>query len=516
MEALIAAIAAVVAGAATWALRGMISTRRVDSAERRAKNRVDEAREKADELLSGAKSRKAQLDGHAKEDADRVRADADSELKTRRSEIARLEERVLQREETLEAKLGDVERKIQALEDKERNLGNIGDELKERKSEHIRELERIVGLSAAQAKQVLMKEIEDDVRHDSGKMIRRIEDETKLEADRRVRSILATCMQRVAGGHSAETTVSVIELPSDDMKGRIIGKEGRNIRALQSLTGVDFIIDDTPSTVVLSCFDGVRREIARLTLEKLVKDGRIHPASIEDAYYQSRSAIEQRIIEAGEQATYEVDVHGIHPELIKMLGRMSFRTSYGQNVLAHSVEVSRLAALIADELGASSKTAKRAALLHDIGKAVSHEVEGPHAKVGADIARRYKETDAITHAMESHHNEIEPQTVEAVILQIADAVSGARPGARGESLEQYVERLKELEDIASSYDGVDKVFAIQAGREVRIMVSPEDVDDNEAAAISRKVAKEIEEKLEFPGQIKINVIRESRAVEIAH
>ncbi len=516
MEALIAVIAALIAAAATWALRGMLSTRRVDTAERRAKDRVDEAKRKAEQLLSETESTKAHLEDLAKEDASRIRAEADSELKTRRSEIARLEERVLQREETLEAKLADAERKIQTLEDRERNLGNIADELKEKKREHVRELERIVGLNAAQAKQILMKEIEDDLRHESGKKIRQIEDETKLEADRRVRSILATCMQRVAAGHSAETTTSVIELPSDDMKGRIIGKEGRNIRALQSLTGVDFIIDDTPSTVVLSCFDGVRREIARLTLEKLVKDGRIHPASIEDTYYQSRSEIEQRIIEAGEQATYEVDVHGLHPELIKMLGRMSFRTSYGQNVLAHSVEVSRLSALIAEELGASPKTAKRAALLHDIGKVVSHEVEGPHAKVGADIARRYKESDAVAHAMESHHNESEPQTVEAVIVQIADALSGARPGARGESLEQYIKRLKELEDIASAHVGVDKVFAIQAGREVRIMVSPEDVDDDEAAAISREVAKEIEEKLEFPGQIKVNVIRESRAIEIAN
>ena len=515
MEPLSVAIAALVAAVATWLLRGFIATRRADTAERRAKDRIEEAKTRADKLLSEAESKRDQLDALAKEESGRVRAEADSDLKVRRAEIARLEERILQREESIEAKLDDASRKTQALKDKERNLENLADELRQKKGQHIHELERIARLNATQAKQILMKEIEEDLRHESGKMIRQIEEETKLEADRKVRSILATCMQRVAAGHSAETTVSVVNLPSDDMKGRIIGKEGRNIRALQSITGVDFIIDDTPSTVVLSCFNGMRREIAKLTLDKLVKDGRIHPASIEDTYYQSKSEIEQRTIEEGEQATFEVDVHGIHPELIKLLGRMKYRTSYGQNLLAHSIEVAQLSALIADELGASSKTAKRAALVHDVGKVVSHEVEGPHAAVGANLARRYKESDAVVHAIESHHNEVEPQTVEAVIVQVADAISGARPGARGESLENYVKRLKDLEEIATAFDGVKKAFAIQAGREVRVMVNPDDVNDDEATAISHEIANKIAEELEFPGQIKVIVIRESRSVDVA-
>jgi ribonuclease Y len=322
-------------------------------------------------------------------------------------------------------------------------------------------------------------------------------------------------MQRLAAGHAAETTVSVVNLPSDDMKGRIIGREGRNIRVLENLTGVDFIIDDTPSAVVLSAFDGVRREIAKLTLEKLLQDGRIHPARIEEAYYQAKSEIEHHIIEQGEQALFEADVHAVHPELVKLLGRLRYRTSYGQNVLAHSIEVSRLAAMMAEELGASAKTARRAALLHDIGKAVSHEVEGPHALVGGEIARRYKEAEAVAHAMEAHHNEVEMQTVEAVIVQAADALSGARPGARGESLEQYVKRLKDLEEIAERRGGVDKVYAMQAGREIRVMVSPAEVGDDEAALLSREIARDIEKELEYPGQIKVTVIRESRAVDFA-
>jgi ribonuclease Y len=313
----------------------------------------------------------------------------------------------------------------------------------------------------------------------------------------------------------AETTVSVINLPSDDMKGRIIGREGRNIRVLENLTGVDFIIDDTPSAVVLSAFDGVRREIAKLTLDKLLQDGRIHPARIEEAYYQAKSEIEHHITEQGEQALFEADVHAVHPELVKLLGRLRYRTSYGQNVLAHSIEVSRLAAMMAEELGASAKTARRAALLHDIGKAVSHEVEGPHALVGGTLARRYKEPEAVAHAMEAHHNEVEMQTVEAVIVQTADALSGARPGARGESLEHYVKRLKDLEEIAERRDGVDKVYAMQAGREIRVMVAPGEVGDDEAALLSREIARDIEKELEYPGQIKVTVIRESRAVDYA-
>ena len=378
-----------------------------------------------------------------------------------------------------------------------------------------KELERVSGLSAARAKQILLQEIENDARQEAARRIRQIEEETRRDAERRVRNILSVCMQRLAAGHAAETTVSVVQLASDDLKGRIIGREGRNIRVLENLTGVDFIIDDTPGAVVLSGFDGVRREIARLTLEKLLQDGRIHPARIEEMYYQAKSELEAHIIEAGEEGMFEAGVQGLHPEIVKLLGRLKFRTSYGQNVLAHSVEVSRLAAMMASELGASAKTARRAALLHDIGKAVTHEVEGPHALVGGELARKYGESEAVAHAMEAHHNEVEPQTIEAVIVQAADALSGARPGARGESLEQYVKRLRDLEEIATRHAGVEKVYAMQAGREIRVMVAPTSVDDDKATLLSFEIAREIEKELEYPGQIKVTVIRESRAVEYA-
>ncbi len=330
-----------------------------------------------------------------------------------------------------------------------------------------------------------------------------------------MRNILSVCMQRLAAGHAAETTVSVVQLSADDMKGRIIGREGRNIRALENLTGVDFIIDDTPGAVVLSGFDGVRREIARLTLEKLLQDGRIHPARIEETYYQTKSELESHIVELGEQGVFDAGVQGVHPELVKLVGRLRFRTSYGQNVLAHSIEVAQLAAMMAHELGASDKTARRAALLHDIGKSVTHEIEGPHALVGGELARKYGEQEAVAHAMEAHHNEVEPQTIEAVIVQAADALSGARPGARGESLEQYVKRLRDLEHIATRHKGVDKVYAMQAGREIRVMVVPGAIDDDAATLLSYEIAREIEKELEYPGQIKVTVIRESRAVEYA-
>ena len=378
-----------------------------------------------------------------------------------------------------------------------------------------RELERVSGMSASRAKQLLLKELEDQARHDAARLIRQIEEETKRDAERRVRNILSVCMQRLAAGHAAETTVSVVHLSSDDMKGRIIGREGRNIRALENLTGVDFIIDDTPGAVVLSGFDGVRREIARQTLEKLLQDGRIHPARIEEMYYQAKSELEGHIVELGEQSVLDAGVQGLDPELIKLLGRLKFRTSYGQNVLAHSVEVAQLAAMMAEELGASPKTARRAALLHDIGKSVTHEIEGPHALVGGELARKYGETEAVAHAMEAHHNEVEPQTIEAVIVQAADALSGARPGARGESLEQYVKRLRDLEQIATRHKGVDKVYAMQAGREIRVMVAPGAIDDDAATLLSYAIAREIEKELEYPGQIKVTVIRESRAVEYA-
>jgi ribonucrease Y len=408
-----------------------------------------------------------------------------------------------------------LERREDALDRREGELNAQREELTRQRSEVETNLERVAGISAARAKELLLQDVEEQARHEAARRIRQIEAETKREAERRVRNILSVVMQRLAAGHAAETTVSVVQLAADDMKGRIIGREGRNIRALENLTGVDFIIDDTPGAVVLSGFDGVRREIARLTLEKLLQDGRIHPARIEEMYYQTKSELESHIVELGEQGAFDAGVQGLHPELVKMLGRLRFRTSYGQNVLAHSIEVAQLSAMMAQELGASAKTARRAALLHDIGKSVTHEIEGPHALVGGDVARKYGESAAVAHAMEAHHNEVEPQTIEAVIVQAADALSGARPGARGESLEQYVKRLRDLEQIASRHKGVDKVYAMQAGREIRVMVAPGAIDDDAATLLSYEIAREIEKELEYPGQIKVTVIRESRAVEYA-
>ena len=439
----------------------------------------------------------------------------DVELRERRAEIARIEERILSKEESLDVRLGELERRETSVEDRQRNLDHEVGRLKSAKQDQVRELERVSGLSAAQARQILLRELEEELRHDSAALVRQVEEETRRDAERRARSILATVMQRIAGGHAAETTVSVVALESDDLKGRIIGREGRNIRALETLTGIDFIIDDTPGAVILSGFDGVRREIARLTLEKLLQDGRIHPARIEETYYHARSEIENHIAEVGEQAVLEANVGTVHPELSKLLGRLHYRTSYGQNVLAHSIECARLASLLAAELGASGKTAARAALMHDIGKAVSHEIEGPHALVGGELARRYGETEAVAHAMEAHHNEVELRTVEAVIVQIVDALSGARPGARGESLEQYTKRLRDLEQIAMRHAGVQKVYAMQAGREIRVIVHPEEVDDDTAALLSHRIARDVEKELEYAGQIKVTVIRESRAVDFA-
>jgi ribonuclease Y len=411
-----------------------------------------------------------------------------------------------------EEALGARERELDA---RASELETVREELSSERAEVERRLEGLAGISGARAKQLLLEEVEDQAKHDAARILRQIDEETKREAERRVRNILSVCMQRLAAGHAAETTVSVVQLAADDMKGRIIGREGRNIRALENLTGVDFIIDDTPGAVVLSGFDGVRREVARLTLEKLLQDGRIHPARIEETYYQTKSELEGHIVELGEQGAFDAGVPGLDAELVKLLGRLRFRTSYGQNVLAHSIEVAHLAAMMAQELGASAKTARRAALLHDIGKAVTHEIEGPHALVGGDLARKYGESQAVAHAMEAHHNEVEPQTIEAVIVQAADALSGARPGARGESLEQYVKRLRDLEHIATRHDGVDKVYAMQAGREIRVMVAPGAIDDDAATILSHAIAREIEKELEYPGQIKVTVIRESRAVEYA-
>src|SRR4051794_8561333 len=424
-------------------------------------------------------------------------------------------ERAQAREAAMDRRAAGLEKRAAELEQREAVLIREREETEKVRADATRALERASGLSAGQAKQALLKDIEDQARHDSVRIIRQVEEETKRDAERRVRSILSVAMQRLAASHAAETTVSVVQLPSDDIKGRIIGREGRNIRALENLTGVDFIIDDTPNAVVLSGFDGVRREIARMTLEKLLQDGRIHPARIEEMYYQAKSELESHIVESGEAAALEANVGALDADLTKLMGRLKFRTSYGQNVLAHSVETAHLASLMAEELGASAKCARRAAFLHDIGKAVSHEIEGPHALVGGDLARRHGESEAVAHAMEAHHNEVEPQTVEAVIVQAADALSGARPGARGESLEQYVKRLRDLEQIATRHNGVEKVYAMQAGREIRVMVQPTALDDDAAVLLSHEIAREIEKEVEYPGQIKVTVIRESRAVEYA-
>jgi ribonucrease Y len=440
---------------------------------------------------------------------------AGDELQARRTEIARMEERALREAESLEVQRADVERRLQAVADRERNVEQQSEEMKRAKRVQRHELERISGLSAAQAKQILVADIEQEARHQAALRLQEIERETRHEAERRARNILSVAMQRLAAQHAGDNTTRLVELPSDEMKGRIIGRDGRNIRALEKLTGVDVIIDETPSAVMLSSFDGVRREIARITLERLIADGRIHPALIEETYEQAKAQIDERIVEEGERAMLEARVHGLDPELVKLLGKLKFRTSYGQNVLDHLIECSELAGLIAAELGASVETARRAALLHDIGKAVSHEIEGPHAQVGARIAQRHGEPEAVTHAMEAHHNEVEPRTVEAVIVQTADSLSGARPGARGDSLEEYVERLRELEEIALRQDGVEKVYAMRAGREIRVIVDPGKVDDERAALISHEIAAAIERELEYPGQVKITVIRESRATAYA-
>jgi ribonuclease Y len=417
------------------------------------------------------------------EATDRAAPSPADELRARREEIARMEERALRTADSLEAQRGDLERRLHALEDRERNL--------------------------------LVAEVEQEARQRAGLRLREVEEETKREAERRARSILAVATQRLAATHATESTTRLVELPSDEMKGRIIGREGRNIRALESLTGVDVIIDETPSAVLLSSFDGVRREVARITLERLMADGRIHPALIEETYEAARGEVEAHIVVEGEQAALDAKVHGLDPEVARLLGQLRYRTSYGQNVLDHLVEAASLAAMMASELGASVDTARRAALLHDIGKAVSHEVDGPHALVGGKIARRLGESEAVAHAMEAHHNEVEPRTVEAVIVQAADALSGARPGARGDSLEEYVARLRDLEEIAQRHEGVERVFAMRAGREVRVVVDPGEVDDERAALLSHEISTAIEKELEYPGRIKVTVIRESRNTSYA-
>ena len=447
----------------------------------------------------------------SRSDGGAERTDVEAELQARREEIARMEEQALREAESLAIKGADLERRAQALEDRERNLAQQAEELKRAKRVQRRELERISGLAASQAKELLLADVEQEARHQAGLRLVELEEQTKHEAERRARSILSVAMQRLAPRHSSDSTTRLVELPGEEMKGRIIGRDGRNIRALEQLTGVDVIIDETPNAVLLSSFDGVRREIARVTLERLVDDGRITPALIEETYEQARDQIEERIVEEGDRAALESHVNALDTKLVALLGQLKFRTSYGQNVLDHLVECANLAALIAGELGASVETARRAALLHDIGKAVAHEVEGTHAAVGARIVRRHGESEAVSHAIEAHHNEVEPRTVEAVIVQAADAISGARPGARGEALEQYVSRLRDLEEIASRHPGVERVVAMRAGREVRVIVDPGQVDDEGAALIAHETAAAIEKEVAYPGRIKVTVIRESRA-----
>jgi ribonuclease Y len=457
--------------------------------------------------------REAQVD--AREQAVQLRSEIESEVQGRRIQIVKIEERVLQKETEVDAKLTEIERREQGLGDREVHVKALQEELKEAKDDAVAELERMSGLTVHEAKQQLLERSKDLVRHELARDVRQMEEEARADSRRRARALVADALQRVAASHTAEATVTVVELASDDLKGRIIGREGRNIRALEHLTGVDFIIDDTPHAVVLSSFDPLRREVARLTLDKLIEDGRIHPARIEEMYYHSKSELEEHVRQAGEQAVFEANCGELHEELVKILGRLRYRTSYGQNVLKHTLEVVHLGGVMAAELKAGVKTTKRAALLHDVGKAMSHEVDGAHAIISGQLARRYGESEGVVHAIEAHHYDVQPQTVEAVLLIAADAVSAARPGARGESLENYIRRLEALEELATAKPGVAKAYALQAGREIRVIVEPSEVDDDAAVLLSHEIAREIEDQLEYPGQVKVIVIRESRAVEVA-
>ncbi len=484
-----------------------------------AASRAEASRRDREVLLAQAKReadalrREAQID--AREQAVRLRAEAEQEVQGRRGQIARSEERVHTQEEDLDRRSIDVVRREQSVSDRETHVRELQEQLKQAKDVELKELERVSGMTVEQAKSHMLERSTELVRHELARSVRQLEEEARNEAKRRARNLVADALQRVAASHAAETTVSLVGLPSDDMKGRIIGREGRNIRALESLTGVDVIIDDTPNAVVLSSFDGVRREVAKMTLGKLIEDGRIHPARIEEMYYQSKAELEEHILQAGEQAVFEANCGDFHEELVKVLGRLRYRTSYGQNVLKHTLEVVHLAGIMATELEAGIKTVKRAAVLHDLGKAMTHEVEGSHALISAQWAKRYGESQAVAHAIEAHHYEVQPQTVEAVLLIAADTISASRPGARGESLENYVKRLEALEEIASQKPGVERVYALQAGREIRVMVKPAEIDDDAAVLLSHEIAREIEDQLEYPGQVKVTVIRESRAIEVA-
>ena len=488
--------------------RKKVAEREIGSAEAEATRLINEA-------IRSGESRKKEMLLEAKDEIHKSRTEHEKEVKERRAELTKQERRLQQKEESLDKKTDAFERKEEELAKKMEKLAQTQAEAEEIRAQQLTTLETISGLTQEQAKAYILETVEDEVRHESAMKIKEIEQQLKDEADEKAREIIATAIQRCAADHAAETTVSVVALPNDEMKGRIIGREGRNIRTLETITGVDLIIDDTPEAITVSSFDPVRREIARMALEKLIADGRIHPTRIEDMVEKARKEVDRTIREEGERACYEAGVHNLNPELVKILGRQKYRTSYGQNVLNHSVEVSHIAGLMAAELGVDVALAKRAGLLHDLGKSIDHEVEGSHVQLGADMARKYKENPVIVNAIEAHHGDVEPKTVIAILVQAADAVSAARPGARRENVENYIRRLQKLEELTGSYPGVEKAFAIQAGREVRIMVKPEVVTEDNMILLARDVAKKIEAELEYPGQIKVNVIRETKAVEYA-
>jgi ribonuclease Y len=488
---------------------------RKKTAEATIRSAEEESRRILQEAERDAETKKREALVEAREEIHKARAEVEKESRERRHELNQLERRLSQKEEMLDKRSESLERKDDVLQRKTREVEQQQAEVQELLNKQRSELERISHLTTEEARELILKTVEDEVKHETAIMIRDLENQARETAEKQARDIISLAIQRTAADHVAESTVSVVPLPNDDMKGRIIGREGRNIRALETLTGIDLIIDDTPEAVILSGFDPVRREVARIALERLIVDGRIHPARIEEMVEKARKEVEAVIRDAGEQATLDTDVHGLHPELVKLLGRLRFRTSYGQNVLKHSIEVAHLAGIMAAELGVDARLARRAGLLHDIGKAVDHEVEGTHIEIGIDLLRRYKENNDVIHAMACHHGDYEAESVEAVLVTAADSISAARPGARRETLESYIKRLQKLEEIASSFDGVDKSYAIQAGREVRIMVKPERVNDATAVQLSRDIVKRIESELEYPGQIKVTVIRETRAVEYA-
>ena len=486
-----------------------------NNAESKIGNAEARAREIIDDAVKTAEAKKKESLLEIKEESIKNKNELEKETKERRSELQRYEKRVLSKEEALDKKSEAIERREAGFTAKEEELKQREAKVEELSQQRVQELERISGLTSEQAKEYLLKTVEEDVKHDTAKMIKELEAQAKKEADKKAKEYVVTAIQRCAADHVAETTISVVQLPSDEMKGRIIGREGRNIRTLETLTGVELIIDDTPEAVVLSGFDPIRREVARIALEKLIVDGRIHPARIEEMVEKAQKEVDTMIREEGEAAALEVGVHGIHPELIKLLGRMKFRTSYGQNALKHSIEVAQLSGLLAGEIGLDVRLAKRAGLLHDIGKSIDHDVEGSHIQIGVDLCRKYKESPTVINAVEAHHGDVEPETLIACVVQAADTISAARPGARRETLETYTNRLKQLEDITNQFKGVDKSFAIQAGREIRVMVVPEQVSDADMVLLARDIAKQIEFELEYPGQIKVNVIRESRVTDYA-